>query len=364
MYRQASMTSPIGFFLCVVRCLLLASGSMAQQPSDVATTSNEKAETQSLPSAKLVPDERYRIGPGDILIIRVFERPQLSRDDVRVDGTGRIRMPMIQDDLVAACQTEFGLADGIAERYRVYLKNPQVEVSVKEFSSEPVAVIGAVMKPGSFQLQRRVRLRELLTLAGGPSPDAGRSLQVIHDESTPACDTRMVRASFTNTDNPRASGSGGEATDDGENALTDSSVNSFSLQAILRGESSSNPYIRPGDFIHIPKADQVFVVGNVYKPSTVPMTDRLTVSRAIAMAGGVLPDTKRSNIRIVRSQGDGNTVLYVDLEHINHNEEADLLLQPNDIVEVPTSIGKMALRLFFTGIVPAYAVYGPLAIIH
>lgn len=364
MYYRANMTTSVGFFLCLILSLLVASNCPAQQPAGGTTTISQQADMQSLSSVGLLPDQRYRIGPGDVLIIRVFERPQLSRDDVRVDGNGRIRMPLIEEELIAACQTEFALAEGIRERYRVYLKNPQVEVSVKEFSSEPVAVIGAVMKPGSFQLQRRVRLRELLTFAGGPSPDAGRSLQVVHDESNPACDVRMVRASFTTTDNPQPSGTGNEATDAGGGALTDSSVSSYSLKAILRGESGSNPYIRPGDFIHIPQADQIYVVGNVYKPSAIPLTDRLTVSRAIALAGGVLPSTKRSKIRIVRSQGDGNSELYIDLEHINRNQQADLLLEPGDIVEVPTSIGKLALRGFFTGIVPAYAIYGPLTVIH
>jgi hypothetical protein len=82
------------------------------------------------------------------------------------------------------------------------------------------------------------------------------------------------------------------------------------------------------------------------------------------MAGGVLPSTKRSKIRIIRVQPAGNTELYVDLEKINRHEQPDLLLEAADIVEVPTSIGKIALKGFFAGIVPAYAIYGPLTQIH
>jgi polysaccharide biosynthesis/export protein len=354
----------LGLVLCTVPSALLARSNAAQQAPTAAASESTKAETQSLTMSKLVSDERYQIGRGDVLEIRVFDRPQLSREAMRVDGSGRIRMPLIQDEFVAACQTELGLAEEIAARYRTYLKNPQVEVFVKEFNSEPVAVIGAVNKPGSFQLQRRVRLRELLTLAGGPSPDAGESIQVIRDESGLACDANSNRATVTNVDFAPRYGGGAAIADATASSSADATLVSIKLQAILRGDGGSNPYIRPGDFIHIPKADQVFVVGNVYKPSSLALTEPLTVSRAIAMAGGVLPNTKRSRIRIVRAQRDGNTELYVDLEQINRRQQADLLLEANDIVEVPTSFGKVALRGFFTAIVPAYAVYGPLTQIH
>jgi len=210
-----------------------------------------------------------------------------------------------------------------------------------------------------------VRLRELLTLAGGPSADAGTTIRVIHDESSLMCDpssnsTGMMKINYS----PNA-GSGG-ASDPSATASEDPTVSSYSLRAILRGEAGSNPYIRPGDFVHIPRADQVFVVGNVYKPTPIALSEPLplTVSRAIATAGGVLPDTKRSHIKIVRSGSEGNQELFVDLEQINKNQQSDLALEPNDIVEVPTSLGKVVLRAFFTGIVPVYAIYGPMTLIH
>jgi polysaccharide export outer membrane protein len=300
-----------------------------------------------------------------VLEIRVFERPQLSREAMRVDGSGRIRMPLIQDEFVAACQTEFELAEEIAARYRTYLKNPQVEVFVKEFNSEPVAVIGSVNKPGSFQLQRRARLRELLTLAGGPSPEAGETLQVVHDESGVSCEANTNRSTLKNIRYMPVDGSWAARDDvDTTSAPVGAMLVSINLKSILRGEGGSNPFIRPGDFVHIPKANQVFVVGNVYKPSQLALTEPLTLTRAIAMAGGVLPSTKRSKIRIIRVQPAGNTELFVDLEKVNRREQPDLLLEAADIVEVPTSIGKIALKAFFTGIVPAYAIYGPLTQIH
>src|SRR5205085_4117247 len=117
-------------------------------------------------------DDSYRIGPGDVLEVRVFNRPQLSRDSVRVDQRGAITMPMIDEQITAVCLTEAELAAEIAKLYLKYQRNPHVDVFIKEFNSRPVAVMGAVEKPGQFQLQRRARLLELLSLAGGPSERA------------------------------------------------------------------------------------------------------------------------------------------------------------------------------------------------
>lgn len=343
--------------------LFTQSGAARQSATAVKTTEAAVA-AQTEGTEEPVVNEGYRIGPGDVLEIRVFQRPQLSRDTIRVDGNGRIRMPLLQGEFIAACQTESGFAEQIAAGYKTYLKDPQVDVFVREFSSEPVAVIGAVNKPGSFQLQRRVRLRELLTFAGGPSLEAGGTIQVIHDENSPACDGPSKRARVTNIALKPDYGQATTGSDSEGAPAADGLLVSISLHAMLRGEAGSNPYIRPGDFIHVPKADQVFVVGNVYKPSTLALTEPLTVSRAIAMSGGVLPATKRSKIRIVRAGPDGNQEMYVDLEQINKHEQPDLQLEASDIVEVPTSIGKIAVKAFFTGIFPAYAIYGPLTLIH
>src|SRR4029079_200015 len=102
-------------------------------------------------------DDRYRIGVGDVLDVRIYNRPQLSRDGVRVEGNGMIRMPLIEGDIKAACLTEGELAKEISIRYARYYKNLQVDVFIKEYQSQQVAVIGAVNEQSRFELQRRVR---------------------------------------------------------------------------------------------------------------------------------------------------------------------------------------------------------------
>jgi len=121
-------------------------------------------------------DNRYRIGPGDVLEVRVSRAPELSRDGVRVDQRGMIRMPMWNDDVPAACLTEGELSAAIAKIYLKYKTSPHVDVFVKEFQSQPVAVTGAVRGASNFKLQRQVRLLELLSFAGGPSEAAGQTV--------------------------------------------------------------------------------------------------------------------------------------------------------------------------------------------
>ena len=81
-----------------------------------------------------VGDDQYLIGVGDVLDIRIFNRPLLSRDAVRVDGRKMIRLPLI-GEVRAGCMTESALAQSISQHYLEYLKNPNVEVFIKDYQS-------------------------------------------------------------------------------------------------------------------------------------------------------------------------------------------------------------------------------------
>jgi polysaccharide biosynthesis/export protein len=284
---------------------------------------NSKEQLASSPSA----GDLYRIGSGDVLEIRVFNRPQLSRESVRVDNSGGIRMPMIESEIRAGCRSEAELAETIATQYRKYLHHPHVDVFIKEYSSRPVAVIGAVDKPGQFQLQRRVRLLELVSLAGGPSERAGERVLVAHGTEVSSCE---------------------------QSAATSESFDSFNLNSTLRGEEAANPYVRPGDIITVPEAQQVFVVGNVFKPTSISLKERITVSQAVAMAGGTMTDAKRDRVHILRQVPGraGKTEIVVNLEAIGKRQSEDIELQANDIVEVPTSAGRRLLRGLLSAVAP------------
>ena len=325
---------------CVSTILLmgLPQVCLAQQTATNPTRSSVPADT-SMAAATATPplkpsDDRYRIGTGDVLDIRIFNKPQFSRDGVRVDSRGMIRMPLIKDEIQAACRTEHELASEITTLYKEYLREPQVDVFIKDYQSQPVAVLGAVRNPSRFQLQRRVRLLELLSYTGGPSDFAGRTIQIVHTASPTMCESTTAPDQVS------------------EAAL--SIIDHYKLSDTLRGEETANPYVRPGDIISVSEAEQAYIVGNVLKPSAIPLKEPITVSRAIAMCGGVMPDTRSDRVRIVR-QTPGSTSkkeLFVDLKAIDKQRAEDIVLQSGDIVDVPTSGGKRLLRSLIGAVVP------------
>ena len=305
--------------LVLVNALLLAlslTASLAQaQPASQSTSQT---------------GDRYRIGPGDVLDIRIFNRPQLSRDAVRVEGSGMIRMPLVDGEIQAACKTEGELAEDIKTRYLKYYRNPQVDVFIKEYHAREVAVVGAINEQGRYQMQRRLRLLELLTYAKGPSDKAGQTINIV----------RAPRSGLCNN--------GASATDEGGSFI------SLRLNDTMRGEEKANPYVEPGDIVTLPEADQVYVIGNVYSPRTLPMKEPLTISRAVAMAGGPLRDSKTDQVRLVRRQLGSTTAtqIIVNLDAIKKKNAEDIALQPNDIVEIPESAGKSMIRSLMGVVAP------------
>lgn len=348
--------------IALLLCLFAPAGASAQQqqqqqqptnpavaitpPSAKSTpaASNVMVKAETAPTAaKDAADGRYRIGAGDVLDIRFVKNPELSRDNVRVDNRGLIRMPMLDNDIPAACLTEGELAQSIAKLYLKYKRNPHIDVFVKEYNSKPVAVMGAVVKPGRFQLQREIRLLELLTQVEGASERAGGRVQIVHTEMVSACETGNSSSAAAS---PRAPES--EAVDFSRNLAT------FKLEDTLRGDPKANPIIRPGDIISISDAEQAYVVGNVLRPGTIILKEPVTISRAIAMSGGLMPDTKSEQVKIIRQvPGSLERIeVVVNLKAITKHQAPDVLLLAGDVVDVPTSGGKRLLRSLVGTIVP------------
>lgn len=312
-------------------------GRVAAQQNSVPTVGAD------VPALKpLRDDTRYRIGAGDVLTIVVRKAPELS-GPVRVDQRGMIRLPMIEGEVAAACRTENELASQITTLYLQYKTNPSVEVFVTDFQSRPVAVIGAVNSPGQFRLQRQVRLLELLSSAGGPSPLAGRVINVIHTGGPVICQKDASEADAT----PALQG-----------------FEILKLNDTLKGKADANPFVQPGDIVQLPDADQVFVIGHVVQPRAIVLKDKtITVSWAIAMAGGAARDGKTSNVRIIReTEGGGKQELLVDLKAIQKRQAVDITLVPNDIVEVGSSTTKTILGIL-QGAVPTAISQGVVRVI-
>ncbi|HXH70373.1 MAG TPA: polysaccharide biosynthesis/export family protein [Pyrinomonadaceae bacterium] len=257
-------------------------------------------------------NERYRIGFQDTLEVNVFRHPELSQS-VAVNPDGTIYLPRIDIPIVAVCKTEGELKDNITTLYKNYLRNPFVNVRVSDQRSQGFAVIGAVQKPGNFFLNRRVRLLELLSLAGGQDVEfAGGKIQVARIGSVAACKEKV------------------ETPDEKD----DFEFLSFTLRDVLEGKQ--NPWMQPGDIISVLKSEEAYVIGNVGKPTKIPLDEPKTLTQAIAFAEGV-NDTANTVKVIIERQASANSPkmdLVFNLKDIKSKKIPDPLLQANDIVDV------------------------------
>ena len=332
-----ALTTILGNKLTVALVLTINSAAvLAQQPVSASAPPAQFGNAIPTPSPRVAADDRYRIGAGDVLDIKVLNKPQFNREGVRVSPRGMIRMPLIKDEIRAACRTEEELEIEITAQLKEYVREPQVTVQIQQYQSEPVAVLGSVRAPSRFLLQRRVRLLELLTFVNGPTDNAGRTIQVVHTGPLTACDV-LPSVSDPSAEKP-----------------TDQ-IDYYNLKDTVRGEEKSNPYVRPGDVVFVPAADQVYVIGNVIHPTSLALTEPMTVTRAIAMAGGTAIDTKKNEIHVIR-QTPGTTEkkeILVDLDAINRHKAEDIVLVANDIVDVPASGGKRLFRSLVGAALPS-----------
>ncbi len=324
--------------------LLVVFGMWGSVPAENSQASGARPSApvaqEGRPGASSVPsqpdeDEEYVIGPEDLLEIRVFEQPDLS-GEVRVSLKGYIRILPFPEPIKAAGYTEHQLAEIIREKLTSLFKNPQVVVRVKESRSRFVAVIGAVRKPDRYEVVRGTRLLNLLAAAGGLTENAGNTVHIIRTGKRPG---RSAEADH----------SLGESEADPQLEIVD-------LRQLLSGQwDLVNTRVYPGDIVSVPEADQIFVTGNVVNPNAFRIRGDMTLTKAIALAGGLRPHSQKNKVTILRHvPGRSERVeIVVDLEKVERDQVKDVPLEPNDIVFVPSSsmrnVGMAMLNAFSLG---------------
>ena len=175
-----------------------------------------------------------------------------------------------------------------------------------------IAIVGAVKMPARLKIQGRMRLLEALAGAGGPTERAGKVVRVIHFCKCSPCNEGVAKVS-----------------------------NEYNLADVLRGNADANPYIAAGDLVTVPEAELIFVVGNVLSQKSFVFREGVTLTRAIAMVGGVARSSDAVRIRIYRdpSTRTRSNPLTFTLKAILSNRTEDPVLQPRDIIEVSDEAG-------------------------
>jgi polysaccharide biosynthesis/export protein len=259
------------------------------------------------PAVSLPPNpEEYVIGGMDVLDIQVYQETDLS-GTFRVAANGQMPFPLIGGVQVAGltppqaqARLEALLKDG-------YLKRPQVAVTVKEYRSKGVSVLGAVNNPDAYQLSGgRVTLLDLLSMAGGVSLEEGsKSLILLRPEANGETRTKTIN-----------------------------------LDRLLKaGDPSLNVTVQPHDAIYVAKADAVIVYGEVKNPGTYPLEGQaMTVLEALSRAGGLTTLAAPNRTRIIRLEDGVEKSLRVRVADVIAGERMkDLTLQAGDVIVVPES---------------------------
>ena len=234
--------------------------------------------------------ERYVLGPDDRISILVHNHPELGAElDITREGwitaalVGQIKAAGLTPPQLAAKLTEL-LADG-------YLKNPKVDIGVKEYRSQWVVVSGEVLNPGRVPLRGGTRLKEVLGEADGFSDEAGEEITITR-KVPDTIETRTLRISRTDYE---------------------------------RGQS--NPSLQHEDIIDIRRAEYCYIQGEVRESGRVRIERGLTLLRVIALAGGLTDWANRKKVVVLYGDGSVPREQIYNLNRIENGRDDDPVIR-------------------------------------
>jgi polysaccharide biosynthesis/export protein len=306
-------TSRILTFILFVN---LATGGLRASSAQSVTVPS--VETTAAP-ADAPGAHALRISSGDLLDVAVFDTPELS-GKLRVDEHGTITLP-IAGNLTVSGLTAEQAAHAVEGKLLAtnVLKEPHVSVAILEYATQGVTVVGEVKSPGVYPLLGAHSVLDLISAAGGLGPNAGKAVTVTHRDAPDA--PVVVR-----------------------------------IETKPGSRVPFNIDVRPGDTIMVSHAGIVYVVGDVGRPGgfMLESNDRLTVLQAIALAQGTNRTAALDQAKLLRKTDDGREQERVPLKKILANKSPDQTLADGDILFVPSSTAKIALR-DLENILPAVA---------
>jgi polysaccharide export outer membrane protein len=316
---------------------VLTPQALSSMPAPNPNQDLQKQLMLQAPRTSLPDYKDYQVGPEDQLEIAVYGQDKLNRV-LRVNGQGEIAMPLVGVVKVAGF-TPQDIERRLEAMYDAqFLVNPQVTVAVKEFRHQRVAVTGAVAKPGSYEIIGPRTLLEVLSLAGGFSnlgtptgggSQAGDVVNVIRNQNAPNLAKTVKAGTAAQPFAPKT-----------ETMIID-------LRRLVSGqEPQLNIMVRNGDVVNVPFAGNAYVLGAVKKPGNIAVKENLTVSQAVAMAGGIDPMLGTNSITIMRFDDQGKPIsINTNLSSIIARSDPDLPLKDSDVVVVNESAIKKAFYL-------------------
>jgi polysaccharide export outer membrane protein len=242
----------------------------------------------------------YQVGIGDVLEVETFQEEQVSGEFL-VESTGAITFPLLGSVPVAGL-TSGEIAKQLEELLeRDYYVDVQLKVEVKVFASQPVTLLGEIQNPGTYYLEGRTTLTELLAKVGGLKPSAGPILEL----------RRTARP-------------------DGEGAPPPMT---FATAKLLTGEVGRDIVLEAGDVLFVSPKELYFITGEIARPGQYEISLGMTLMQAISQAGGV--GKFASQVVEVHRDVDGEKeILSFDLSQIRKGRIADPPISSGSVIYV------------------------------
>jgi polysaccharide biosynthesis/export protein len=307
---------------CLLFMLIAVCGSVpvsGQIPLSSAVTDQQTQQT-STSGANVIPEVNMTttvtgahaiIGEGDLMEVTVFGIPELTQR-VRVDDDGKIHLALIGDISVSG-KSPAWVRDQIRETLTDghFVKNPQVEVYIVQYSGQVAYINGEINRPGAYSLLRSHRLMDLIAVAGGLTPRAGNAATIVHNGDT---------------------------------------KNALQVDLSVQDDARGNPEIEPGDSVNIGLTGIIYVLGNVIRPGGFLLDRRttLTFTEALALAQGPSEYGSITNAVVLHSAQPNSQPTQVNLKMILKARSPDIQMQAGDIIWVGDSafrnIGRLAIE--------------------
>jgi polysaccharide export outer membrane protein len=288
--------------------MLVMSEIILLMPADktrIATAQAVKASPVAGPVLHSRQEGSLRIGVGDTVQVNVFDTPELSAK-LSVNADGAVELPVAGSTAISGFTTQEA-AEAIAKHLKEtqIMTDPRVTVTIVGYATQEISVLGEVKNPGNYLLLGPHSLYNALSAAGGTNDKAGGDIVITH---------------IADPQNPVT--------------IPVDSRNYSMLQRMTN--------VSAGDVIFVSHTGSVYVLGDVGRPGEFAMAGgkRLTVLEAVALAQGANSDAALKRAAIIRKNGDGSTIIPVDLKRMTEKGEGDQLLYAEDIVVVPKDRGR------------------------
>ena len=289
------------FFLIYIIQLSLSFFTAFAEDSTLPSTNPQTSTEGNKPEQV---DKSYKIYPGDLMKVEVFDHPDLTVQ-VHIPANGRITFPLIGDveGMIGRSVEELNselkrrLEDG-------YITSAIITISFLDFGPRTAYVMGSVRNPTSISLSpfAPTSAMQAISKAGGFSDGANRiSAHIVRND--PQNPTRKIGVPIPAEDDPNSMG--------------------------------KDVMLLPDDIVIIPRLDRIFILGQVKKPGALdlPGTESLTVSKAISLAGGFERFGRQSEVQVIRG---GKSIIIVDVKSVlSGSKTEDPILKPGDTVFVP-----------------------------